>query len=92
MTVHEGDQVNLELEYSKILKASLFVYGLPLLGVTLALVTGWMVNGALDDRVAIWLSVGGLLAGLACGRYWLSRDRCLEQFVPVISSDSLDNP
>lgn len=90
MSVHEGEQVRLELEPSRILKASVFVYGLPLLGVILALILGGILIGPLSDQTAIWLSIGGFLAGFACGRHWLGRDRCLEQFVPVISSTSLE--
>lgn len=86
MALRVGDQVTLELSPDSLLKASFLVYGLPLLGVVVMLIIGWLVAGPLNDVLAIALAIVGLLAGLATGRAKLGRNRCLEQFVPSISS------
>jgi sigma-E factor negative regulatory protein RseC len=80
-----GDRVKLELAPANLLEASLLVYGLPLAGVVVALSAGWIVAGALSDADAIVLAIGGLLAGLATGRYRIRRNRCLQRLVPRIA-------
>ena len=86
MALRVGDQVTLELSPDSLLKASFLVYGLPLFGVVAMLIIGWLVAGPLSDTTAIALAIVGLLAGLATGRARLARNRCLERFVPSISS------
>jgi len=86
MDLRVGDQVTLELSPDSLLKASFLVYGLPLLAVVAMLIIGWLVAGPLNDVLAIALAIVGLLAGLVTGRARLGRNRCLEQFVPSISS------
>ena len=86
MTLRVGDQVTLELSPDSLLKASFLVYGLPLLGVVVILIIGWLVAGPLNDVTAIALAIVGLLAGLTTGRARLGQNRCLEQFMPSISS------
>jgi len=86
MALRVGDQVTLELSPDNLLKASFLVYGLPLVGVLTMLIIGWVVAGPLSDVVAIALAVAGLLTGCVAGRARLGQNRCLEQFVPRISS------
>lgn len=86
MNLDVGDQVTLELSPDSLLKASMLVYGLPLAGVLSILLLGWIVAGPLSDALAVALALVGMLAGLITGRAKLGRNRCLEQFMPSISS------
>jgi len=85
MQLQAGDQVTLELSPQSLLKASFFVYGLPLLGVVIVLLSGWLLVGPLTDAAAIALAVVGFVAGLLAGRMHINRDQCLAQFVPRIA-------
>ena len=85
-----GDVVNLTLEPAHLLRATLLVYGLPLLGMLLALTFGWLLSGALGDAAAVLLAIGGLGAGFYIGRARLRRQECLQQFVPVIEGRASD--
>lgn len=89
MGLRVGDQVCLELSPESLLRASFLVYGLPLVGVVIALLIGWLVAGPLPDTSAIGLAIVGLLTGLAVGRARIGRNRCLERFVPAISGRAL---
>jgi len=80
----EGDEVRLTLEPSHLLHASLLVYGLPLAGIVLMLVAGWLISRPLSDPEAIAYAIAGLTAGLLAGRWQLNRRDCLKQFVPKI--------
>jgi sigma-E factor negative regulatory protein RseC len=80
----EGDEVVLALEPAHLLRAAMLVYGLPLLGILLALTAGWLTIRPLNDGAAIVLAVAGLAAGLMAGRWQLNRHACLTQFVPRI--------
>ncbi len=80
----EGDEVRLTLEPSHLLRASLLVYGLPLAGIILMLVAGWLISSPLSDPEAIAYAIAGLAAGLVAGRWQLNRRDCLKQFVPTI--------
>lgn len=81
---HEGDHVVLALNPSCLLRATILVYGLPLLGMVLALATGALLSQPLTDGVAILWAGAGLFAGLMAGRRQLNRHECLKQFVPTI--------
>lgn len=84
--IREGDRVQLTLAPSELLRATMFVYGLPLAGIVLMLVAGWLVMSPLSDAQGIALAVTGLAAGLLAGRWRLHRRDCLKQFVPKIES------
>lgn len=84
-SLSEGDEVRLTLEPAHLLRASLLVYGLPLGGIILMLVAGWLISRPLSDPEAIGYAVAGLAAGLVAGRWQLNRRDCLKQFVPKIS-------
>ena len=81
---HEGDQVRLTLESSRLLRASLLVYGLPLIGAMILLSLGWLLFSPLTDTLAALFAVAGLAAGLAVSRWRLNRRDCLRNFVPTI--------
>lgn len=84
LSLSEGDEVRLSLEPSHLLRASLLVYGLPLAGIILMLVAGWLISAPLSDPEAIAYAIAGLAAGLFAGRWQLNRRDCLKQFVPKI--------
>ena len=67
------------------------MYGLPLISVVLSLSIGWLLVGALTDKSAIAFAGCGLLAGSWAGRSLLSRERCLEQFVPHIEAATAES-
>ena len=81
----EGDEVRLILEPSHLLQATVLVYGLPLAGIVLMLVGGWLISRPLSDPEAIAYAIAGLAAGLIAGRWQLNRRNCLKQFVPKIA-------
>lgn len=81
----EGDEVRLILEPTHLLRATILVYGLPLLGIVVMLILGWSMMRPLSDPQAIAFAVAGLAAGLVVGRWQLNRQECLKHFVPKIS-------
>ena len=81
----EGDEVRLTLEPAHLLRATILVYGLPLLGIVIMLLLGWSMMGPLSDLQAIAFAAAGLAAGLGVGRWQLNRQECLKHFVPKIS-------
>jgi len=80
----EGDEVRLMLEPAHILRATLLVYGLPLAGIVVMLIAGWLISRPLTDAAAVAYAVAGLAAGLFAGYRLLNRHVCLQQFVPEI--------
>jgi len=84
LSLSEGDEVRLTLEPSHLLRASLLVYGLPLAGIILMLIVGWLISRPLSDPEAVAYAIAGLAAGLFAGRWQLNRRDCLKQFVPKI--------
>ncbi|MFQ5546921.1 MAG: SoxR reducing system RseC family protein [Woeseia sp.] len=85
LELRAGDKVRLTLAPAQLLRAAVFAYGLPLLGVIAALAVAWFIYGAIDDGSAVVLAMAGLLAGALSGRYFLNQDRCLKNLVPTVS-------
>lgn len=81
-----GDEVRLTLAPSHLLRAAMFAYGLPLGGVVIALGIAWYLNRTLNDHIAVILAIGGLVAGVLFGRYYLNKDGCLKNLVPSVSA------
>jgi positive regulator of sigma E activity len=81
-----GDEVNLTLAPSHLLRAATLAYGLPLGGVVVALGIAWYLNQTLSDRIAVLLAIGGLVAGVLFGRHYLNKDGCLKNLVPTVSA------
>ena len=88
LNLNEGDEVRLMLEPSHLLQATVLVYGLPLAGIVLMLVAGWLISRPLSDPEAIAYAIVGLAAGLVTGRWQLNRRNCLKQFVPKIAGSA----
>ncbi len=80
-----GDEVKLSLAPSHLLRAAIFAYGLPLVGIVIALALASIVNQALDDQMAIALAISGLVIGGLLGRHFLNKDACLKNLVPTIA-------
>ena len=85
LNLKAGDEVKLTLAPSHLLRAAIFAYGLPLLGVMVALGLAWYLNETLNDRFAVILAIGGLFAGAMFGRHFLNKDGCLKNLVPTIA-------
>ena len=80
-----GDEVRLTLAPSHLLRAAIFAYGLPLLGVIVASGIAWYLSETLNDRFAVILAIGGLLTGAMFGRHFLNKDGCLKNLVPTVA-------
>lgn len=78
----EGDVVDLELAPANILRASVIVYGLPMLGAIAG--AGIAFAFALGDVAAAAAALLGIAAGLVAGRWRLRQRSCLHQFVPTV--------
>jgi sigma-E factor negative regulatory protein RseC len=85
MEIAAGDEVKLSLAPSHLLRAAIFAYGLPLVGIVIALAIASIMNQALDDQLAIALAISGLVVGGLLGRHFLNKDACLKNLVPTIS-------
>ncbi len=82
LSVREGDEVRLELKSSRLLHASLLVYGVPLCGALAG--AGIAAVLGLGERAAVMAALGGLFLGLVAARLRLRRADCLRQFRPRI--------
>jgi len=80
----EGDQVAIELAPDNLLRASLIVYGLPLLGAVTGAAGAWL-SGA-GDLGAAMTALAGVGVGNVAGRLRLQRSRCLRTFTPVVTA------
>ena len=80
--LQEGDEVRMELESRRLLRASWLVYGIPLAA---ALITSAAAHFAgLRDPFTAVAALIGLGAGMGIARSRLRRTTCLEQFTPTI--------
>lgn len=86
-----GDTVSLSISSSRLLHASVLVYGLPLAGALLLTFVGGLVIQPLGDAMAIVLAATGLAGGYFAGRRQLRKASCLRQFVPQLSSRADDD-
>jgi len=85
MEIEPGDEVKLSLAPSHLLRAAVLAYGLPLIGIVVALGVASILNQALDDHFAIALAISGLVMGGLLGRHFLNKEACLKNLVPTIS-------
>jgi sigma-E factor negative regulatory protein RseC len=88
--IRPGDRVTLSILPKRLLHASMLVYGLPLAGVLILLLLGFLFMRPLTDAVAVSLAMAGLLGGFLLGRSLLGRESCLRQFVPAVTGRSND--
>ncbi len=86
MGLKAGDEVKLTLAPSNLLRAAFLAYGLPLGGIVIALGMAWFLQQTLDDRFAVLLAIGGLVGGILVGRFYLNKDGCLKNLIPIISA------
>jgi sigma-E factor negative regulatory protein RseC len=82
MTLAAGDQVELVLATDKILRATLIVYGLPLLGAVVAASVAYLLG--LGDAAATLAAIIGVATGLLVARRRLRQTDCLQHFVPHV--------
>lgn len=80
----EGDHVRIELAPNNLLRASLIVYGLPLLGALVG-AAGAGLSGAGDVSAAL-AALGGAGIGMLAGRLRLRKNECLRAFTPVVTA------
>lgn len=86
MELKPGDEVNLVLTPSHLLRAAVLAYGLPLAGVVIALGIAWFVNHTLRDVLAVGFAMTGLVVGVLLARHFLNKDGCLKNLVPTVSA------
>lgn len=78
----EGDQVQLTLAPDSILRASIIVYGIPLLGAVVGAAAAYGLS--FGDLGAAIAALAGLGAGLLFSRRRLNRAACQREFVPTM--------
>lgn len=79
-----GDLVQLSIASSRLLRASIYAYGLPLAGIVAAVTMLWLLQGPPGDGVAVGVAAAGLGAGWLGGRRMLRGSRRLQLFQPEI--------
>jgi sigma-E factor negative regulatory protein RseC len=84
MSVDQGDIVAISMTSESLLQASLLVYGLPLLAALSGAAIAYGLS--LSDAAASLSAVAGLAAGIAFARHRVSRLRCLQRFVPIVTN------
>ena len=84
VSVDKGDVVAISMDSESLLKASLLIYGLPLIAALLGAAVAYGLS--LSDAAASIMALAGLIAGIAIARRRVSRLRCLQQFVPIVTS------
>ena len=77
----EGDRVQLTLAPDSVLRASIIVYGFPLLGAIVAAAVAYSLS--LGDLGAALAALAGIGAGMLFGRRRLRRKQCLREFMPT---------
>lgn len=82
ITVHEGDEVRIELAPRQILSAAVIVYGLPLAGAVLAAAAAYAAG--LGDVPASFAGLAGIAAGILISRRRLRMSSDLCEFTPTI--------
>jgi len=80
----EGDQVRIELAPHNLLRASLIVYGLPLLGALAGAAGAWSMG--MSDLGAAAAALTGVGIGILAGRRRLQRTGCLRTFTPTVTA------
>lgn len=80
----EGDRVRIELAPNNILRASMIVYGLPLLGAVAGAAGAWLAG--MGDLGAAVAAIAGVGVGILAGRLRLQRTGCLRTFTPTVTA------
>jgi sigma-E factor negative regulatory protein RseC len=82
LEIHNGDRVSIVLEPRNLLRASVIVYGYPLLGAVLAAIMAMKLE--IGDAAGAVAALVGLIAGMLIAKMRLRKSRCLRDFTPVI--------
>lgn len=80
--VAEGDRVELTLAPDRLLDAAWVAYGIPLAGALAGASLAWYLQFS-DSNAALAVLAGVLAGGMLAGRR-LTRDKCLQHYVPII--------
>ena len=80
--IHNGDRVSIVLEPRNLLRASVIVYGYPLLGAVLAAIMA--MKFGVGDAAGAVAALAGLVSGMFIARIRLRKTQCLRDFTPVI--------
>ena len=83
LRLQPGDIVRLELKPDHLLQAASLAYGLPLLGIVLAVGAASGIADANNEPLVIACGLLGLVAGLVAGRRILRKEGCLQNMTPV---------
>ena len=88
-----GESVRLAIPSSRLLRASMLAYGLPLLGALGLTMFGWLFVQPFSDAAAALFAMCGLLIGFFVGRRRLQNESCARQFQPeVLQWSVVDDP
>lgn len=82
LEIRNGDRVSIVLEPRNLLRASVIVYGYPLLGAVLAAIMAMKLE--IGDAAGALAALAGLIAGMLIAKTRLRKTRCLRDFTPVI--------
>jgi positive regulator of sigma E activity len=83
LRLEPGDIVRLELRPDHLLQAASLAYGLPLLGIVLAVGAASGIADTDNETPVIACGLLGLVAGLMAGRRILRKEGCLQNMMPV---------
>lgn len=82
LSLTEGDEVRIQLAPGNVLRASLMVYGTPLLFAVGAAIIAYFAG--LGDLLASMASVAGLLSGVQVARFRLKKSHCMRSLTPTV--------
>ncbi len=82
LDIHRGDRVSVLLQPQHLLRAAVIVYGYPLSGGVLAALVALLLG--LDDSMAAFAALVGLVAGIGLARLRVRSSHCLREFTPVV--------
>lgn len=77
-----GDLVRISLQPSSVLQAAIIVYGYPLAGAVLGVVSAYGFK--LGDAGAAFAAILGVLGGFLIAKAKLRNARCLKEFTPMV--------
>lgn len=83
--IRTGDVVTLSIAPHRLLYASCFAYGLPLLGAVAGLLFGQVFMQPVTDGKGVVLALLGMAAGFLFGQRRLRQASCMQQFVPELT-------
>ena len=88
-----GESVRLAIPSSRLLRASMLAYGLPLLGALSLTMFGWLIVQPLSDAAAALFAMSGLLIGFFVGRRRLKKESCARQFqLEILTGSVVEGP